>query len=67
MDKVKTITNNNEWKLVGEFGLFQEILHTLWIVAIGFTAYSLNLKKVNKINTKIYTYNHKIYTLVFFL
>lgn len=41
MDKVKSVTDNNQGQLIGQFGLLQEVLDTFWVVAVALTANSL--------------------------
>lgn len=48
MDKVKAVAHNDERQLVRQFGLLQEVLHTLRVVAVGLTAYSLHLTNTQK-------------------
>jgi hypothetical protein len=32
VDEVETITDNDEWELVREFGFFEEVLDLFWII-----------------------------------
>ncbi len=43
MDKIETVANNDERKLVGQFGLFEEVLNLLRVVVVAFAADALNL------------------------
>ena len=43
MYKVVSVTHNDERQLVGQFGLLQEVLYSLWGVAVAFAANALNL------------------------
>ena len=43
VDEVEAVANNNERKLVLQFGLFEEVLDLLRVVVITFAAYPLNL------------------------
>jgi len=40
MDKVESVAHNDERKLVRQFSLFQEILYSLSIIAVTFSANS---------------------------
>jgi len=40
--KIEPITNDDERKLIGQFGLLEEVLHTLRVVAVTLTANSLD-------------------------
>lgn len=42
MDKVKSVTDNNQGQLIGQFGLLQEVLDTFWVVAVALTTNSLH-------------------------
>lgn len=42
MDKVKSVTDNNQGQLISQFGLLQEVLDTFWVVAVALTANSLH-------------------------
>lgn len=48
MNKVKSVTHNDERQLVSQFGLLQEVLHTLRVVTVGLAAYSLHLTNGQK-------------------
>lgn len=37
MHKVKSVTDYDQWQLVSQFGLLQEVLHTFGVVAVTFT------------------------------
>jgi len=43
VDKVKSVTDNDQRKLICQFGLLQEVLHPLGIIAIALSADSLHL------------------------
>lgn len=43
MDEIEAITDDYKRQLVGEFGLFQKVLHTFGIVAVGLAADALHL------------------------
>jgi len=38
VDKVETITDNDEWELIGELGLLEEVLDLLQIIEVTFSA-----------------------------
>lgn len=42
MNKVKSVTDNNQGQLIGQFGLLQEVLDTFWVVAVALTTNSLH-------------------------
>lgn len=42
MNKVKSVTDNNQGQLIGQFGLLQEVLDTLWVIAVALTTNSLH-------------------------
>lgn len=37
--KVESIADDDEWQLVGELGLLQEVLHTLSVIAVALATY----------------------------
>lgn len=43
MDEVEAITYDNEGQLVGEFGLFEEVLHSLGVVTVALSTDALHL------------------------
>jgi len=50
MDKVESVAHNDERKLVRQFSLFQEILYSLSIIAVTFSANSTVTFDENKNN-----------------
>lgn len=48
MDKVKSVTDNNQGQLIGQFGLLQEVLDTFWVVAVALTANSLHFLDLSR-------------------
>jgi len=42
MDKIKSITHNNEWQLISQLCFFKKVLDSLWIVTVAFTTNSFN-------------------------
>lgn len=45
MNEVESVAHDDEGQLIGELGLFQEVLHAFWAVTVGLSTYSLDLRK----------------------
>ena len=43
MHEVESIANDDQWELIGKFGLLEEILNFLGIVEVALSADTLNL------------------------
>ena len=43
MDKVKSVKHNDQRKLICQLFILQKVLHSLWAVAIAFSANPLHL------------------------
>lgn len=48
MNKVKSVTDNNQRQLIGQFGLLQEVLDTLWVIAVALTTNSLHFLDLSR-------------------
>lgn len=48
MNKVKSVTDNNQGQLIGQFGLLQEVLDTLWVIAVALTTNSLHFLDLSR-------------------
>lgn len=48
MNKVKSVTDNNQGQLIGQFGLLQEVLDMLWVIAVALTTNSLHFLDLSR-------------------
>lgn len=48
MNKVKSVTDNNQGQLISQFGLLQEVLDTLWVIAVALTTNSLHFLDLSR-------------------
>lgn len=48
MNKVKSVTDNNQGQLIGQFSLLQEVLDTLWVIAVALTTNSLHFLDLSR-------------------
>lgn len=48
MNKVKSVTDNNQGQLIGQFGLLQKVLDTLWVIAVALTTNSLHFLDLSR-------------------
>lgn len=48
MNKVKSVTDNNQGQLIGQFGLLQEVLDTLCVIAVALTTNSLHFLDLSR-------------------
>ena len=56
MHEIKSITNNDQGQLIGEFGFLQEILNSFWIIAIALSTDAFHFFDLSSLAGGLYVF-----------